>query len=338
MPAVDAGATTTIERRPSLRTILLTLLILELALVGALYLLGWFGTAGALRWAASALIAVLPLAIACYLTVSHRFRLSTRSLLILTSLFAVFVFLTVQPLYKALDARRGSRELLAHRTWISNYSSNDNYYFFLGYDPRSSRPNVAESPPMPAWLRPLAGDRLTAPVDATIQEVRLNRDAQAATFVAHAARFRALNSVSIRTATLSPGTMQRLQLAWPSLPSIVRVHVSCPVPTGWLQSLRQVKTVSIDSGSRTLKELSRENVAELAGLPGLVQLDLRRVRVAAGDLPLLAQSATLRHLTLLISGPDADEVRKLIVAAPQCRIFGVTSPNQPLRQLSPASP
>jgi hypothetical protein len=335
---VDAVTTTSAERRIPLRTLLLALLTLEIALVGSLHLLGWLGTAGAFRWGASALIAILPLALACHLISSQRFRFSMRSLLIVMSLLAVFMFLTVQPLYEALGSRRGSRELLAHRTWVSTYSSNDNYYFFLGYDPRSSRPNVLEPPSTPAWVRPLAGDRLTAPVDATIQEVRLNSDEQAAAFVAQATRFQTLNSVSIRTVMISPVAMQQLQLAWPKLPSLVRVHVSCPIPTGWLRSLKHVKTVSIDSGSPAFKQLSRENVAELAALPGLMQLDVRRVRIAAADLPLLAQSTTLRHLTLLISGPDAAEVSELVAAAPRCRIYGVSLPNQSPQQLSPTSP
>ena len=335
---MDAVATTFAERRIPLRTLLLALLTLEIALVGSLHLLGWLGTAGAFRWGASALIAFLPLALACHLISSQRFRFSMRSLLIAMSLLAVFMFVTVQPLYEALESRRGSRALLAFRAWVSTYSSNDTYFKQLRYDPRLSRPDALETPPTPAWLRPLAGDRLVAPVDEAIQEIHLDTDAQVAAFAANASRFRTLNCVMIRTTMLSPAAMQQLKDSLPQVPSLVRVHLSCPIPTGLLPTLTRVRAVSIDSGSRTLKSLGREQVQELVALPSLQQLEVRRARIGDADLPLLAQSTTLRHVTLLISGADKAGLRELVDAMPNARIFGAILPDKPLQQFSRNAP
>lgn len=50
---------------------------------------------------------------------------------------------------------------------------------------------------------------------------------------------------------------------------------------------------------------------------------------------LLAQSATLRRLTLLISGASKGSLSELVDAMPNARIFGVALPDKPLSQLTP---
>jgi hypothetical protein len=52
------------------------------------------------------------------------------------------------------------------------------------------------------------------------------------------------------------------------------------------------------------------------------------------DLMLLAQSATIRRLTLLISGANKASLSDLVDAKPYARIFGAALPDKPLRQLT----
>jgi hypothetical protein len=179
-----------IERRgPARLWLLLALLASESALALSLHTLGWFETGGLLRQAACALLALLPLVVAVALVARRRFRFSIQVMLIATALLALFMWISVLPLYEALAARRGTQALFAVKASPREFCSNEEYFVRVGYDPRPAPPPPPASRPVPPWLRPLAGEALRFPVDAAVREIKLQDDQQVAALAAHVERF-----------------------------------------------------------------------------------------------------------------------------------------------------
>lgn len=327
-----SSATAPTSRRVSTRLRwLAALLLLESALAISLHALGWFETGGLLRQAACALLALLPLAAAVLLVARRKFRFSIQVMLIATALLAFFMWISVLPLYEALESRRGTQALFAVKASPRDFCSNDEYFVRVGYDPRPAPPTPPTPPAsrsLPPWLRPLAGDALRLPIDAAVREIKLYDDQQVAALAAHVERFPSLTYVGIATRGLSPnGTATMLQVL-PRVANLVQLHVTCPVPKEILRSAPGVRCIWIDSGSRRVNLLGPDEMNELAALPELKLLDLRHVRISDADLQLLAQSASLRQIWLRAEGVTPAGIERLRSSMPECEVKLILPPKR----------
>ena len=299
---------------------LLALLLLETTLAVSLHTLGWFETGGLLRQAACAMLALVPLAAALFLLVRRRLRFSMQSLLVAMGLLALFMWISVLPLYEALASRRGVQAMAAEKVAPRDYCSNEQYFASLPHDPRPPAPPKPETRSLPRWLRPLAGDALRLPVDAAVREIKLHDDGQVAAFAAHVERFRSLTYVGVHSRGISPFGQATLCGALPTARQLVQMHVTCPVPPGLLKCVPGIRCIWIDSGTRLVNLLGPQEMNDLAALPELRHLDLRHVRISDADLQLLAQSGTLRRIVLRAEGVTSEGIERLRLSMPQCQV------------------
>lgn len=308
---------------------LAALLFVESALAISLQTLGWFETGGLLRQAACALLALLPLAAAGLLVARRKFRFSIQVMLIATALLAFFMWISVLPLYEALESRRGTQALFAVKASPRDFCSNDEYFVRVGYDPRPAPPTLPPaSHSLPPWLRPLAGDALRLPVDAAVREIKLQDDQQAAALAAHVERFPSLTYVGVATRGMSPRGIAMVRKALPRVANLVQLHVTCPVPKGILRSAPGVRCLWIDSGSRRVNLLGPDEMNDMAALPELKLLDLRHIRISDADLQLLAQSASLRQIWLRAEGITPAGIERLRSSMPECEVKLILPPKR----------
>jgi hypothetical protein len=304
----------------------LALLASESALALSLHTLGWFETGGLLRQAACALLALLPLVVAVALVARRRFRFSVQVMLIATALLALFMWISVLPLYEALASRRGTQALAAEKTSMRDFCSNDQYFTQFGHDPRPPAPPKPVTRTLPAWLRPLAGEALRLPVDAAVREIRLEDDRQAAAFAAHVERFRSLTYVTVQPAGISASGMRSILETLPKVTGLVQLYVICPAPKGIFRSASGVRCVWIASATRMVNLLGPDEVRDLAALKNLQHLNLRHVRISDADLQLLAQSDSLRLLILRAEGVTPEGIERLKSSMPECDVRLIPPP------------
>jgi hypothetical protein len=330
--AVDVVATSLSGRLYSRTTLLVAFLFFELALAWSFRALGWFETGSAIRWGACALLALLPLALAAGLLARRRFRFGMRTLLIAMSLLAIFMCVSVLPLYEATEARRGSRSLEAYGAQINLTSSNDEYFNQVGYDPRRATPVYHPEPALPIWLRPLAAETLEVAPDDSVREIRLDNDAQVTALAEHAARFTGLMCIGLNNGVGLHGK-QTLMNAMPKLPTVDQLCVVGPVPTGWLRSgeFDRLRSLQIYGTPRSPDVISAELLKEIAELPDLRHLSIWWFETNDADLQLLAKSTHLRLIVLRTSGATSHGFEQLGRLMPDCRIKGMVVPDQSSR-------
>lgn len=327
---MDVVTTTLSGRFHSRTTLLVAFLCFELALVWSFRTLGWFETGGVIRWGACALLALLPLALAATLLARRRFRFGLRTLLIAMSLLAIFMCVSVLPLYEAIEARRGSQSLEACDAQIDLASTNDKYFEMVGYDPRRAAPVYHPEPALPVWLRPLAAETLQVAPDNSVREIWLDNDVQVMALAEHAARFTGLKGVGLRNGVGLRG-MRTLANAMSELPHVDQLYVDSPVPARWLGSgeFDRLRSLKIYGKPRSPDLLSAELLREIAGLSDLRHLSLWWVKTSDADLQLLATSTSLRLIELRISGATSPGFEQLGRAMPNCRIKGIVVAKQP---------
>jgi len=329
---VDAVATNLSGRFYSRTTLLVAFLLFELALVWSFRTLGWFETGGVIRWGACAILALLPLAVAAVLLARRRFRFGLRTLLIAMSLLAIFMCVSVLPLYEAIEARRGSQALEACGAQMDLASNNDEYFKQMGYDPRRAAPVYRPESTLPVWLRPLAAETLQTPSDNSVRGIGLDNDAQVAVLAEHAARFTCVTSIGLGRGV---GLRDKYALAgvMSKLPGVDQLYVNSPVPVEWLRSgeFDRLRSLTICGTPRSPDLISDELLKDIAELPDLRYLSLRWVEISDADLQLLAKSASLRLIVLGVAGATSASFEELGRAMPNCQIKGEVVLKQPSR-------
>jgi hypothetical protein len=325
-------ATSLSSRFYSRTAILIAFLLLELALAWSFRALGWFETGGVIRWGACALLALAPLVVAAALLARRRFRFGMRTLLIAMSLLAIFMWASVLPLYEAIEARRGSRTLMASDAGIHLTFANDNYFKAVGYDPRRIAPVYQPESALLVWLRPLAAETLRAPLDNSVRGIWLDNDAQVAALAEHAPRFTSVTYIGLGKGVGLRGK-QMFAYAMSKLQNVDQLDVDGPISEEWLRTgvFNRLRSLKINGVPRSHDAISKQILASIAELPDLRYLSLWWVETSDEDLQQLAKSTSLRLIELRVSGATSPGFETLGQAMPDCRIKGIVVPEQPVR-------
>ncbi|MBA4105305.1 MAG: hypothetical protein C0485_06070 [Pirellula sp.] len=329
---MDAVAMNLSGRFYSRTTLLVAFLLFELTLAWSFRNLGWFETGGVIRWGACAIMALLPLAVAAALMARRRFRFGLRTLLIAMSLLAIFMCVSVLPLYEAIEARRGSQSLEACGAQMDLAFNNDEYFKQMGYDPRRAAPVYQPEATLPVWLRPLAAETLQVAPDDSVRGIGLENDVQVAAFAEHASRFTCVTSIGLGRG-VGLRSRQTLAKLMSELPDVDQLHVYSPVTAGWLRAdaFDRLRSLTIYGMPQSPDLISDELLKEIAGLPDLRHLSLRWVETSDADLQLLAKSASLRLIVLGVVGATSPGFEELERAMPNCQIKGTVVLKQPSR-------
>jgi hypothetical protein len=306
------------------------LLAAVLAVEGALYYslraLGWLQTSGALLWGACAFLAALPLTLAVIVLLRQRLRFSLRSLLIAMMLTSLFMGVSVLPLYRALDARRGTQAVKEAGGLVSTEVGTDDFYERLGFDPRAGPPPPGPTPEAPAWLRPLARGKLSLPADATIRAATLEDDSQIEAFCRHYQRFRSLSCLNVGGPSVTPRGMAQLAQVMPALASVEELHVNCPIPNGWLRHAPPVRSLFLWSERNAGAYSHESDLKEVGQMANLQVVHIYLYRFRDDDLPNLAASASLRRVIMKFTNITQQGLDLLSARLPAADIHAISAP------------
>jgi hypothetical protein len=306
------------------------LLAAVLAVEGALYYslraLGWLQTSGALLWGACAFLAALPLTLAVIVLLRQRLRFSLRSLLIAMMLTSLFMGVSVLPLYRALDARRGTQAVKEAGGLVSTEVGTDDFYERLGFDPRAGPPPPGPTPEAPAWLRPLARGKLSLPADATIRAATLEDDSQIEAFCRHYQRFRSLSCLNVGGPSVTPRGMAQLAQVMPALASVEELHVNCPIPNGWLRHAPPVRSLFLWSERNAGAYFHESDLKEVGQMANLQVVHIYLYRFRDDDLPNLAASASLRRVIMKFTNITQQGLDLLSARLPAADIHAISAP------------
>ncbi len=305
---------------------LAALLLLETTLAILLQTLGWFETGGLLRQAACAFLAAFPLTLAAVVLLRHRLRFSLRSLLIAMTLISLFMGVSVLPLYRALDARRGTQAVKEAGGQVSTEVTTDDFYERLGFDPRTVPTPPRLTPEAPAWLRPLARDRLLLPADATIREATLEDDAQIEAFCRYYERFRSLSRLTVGGPGVTQQGMTRMAQVMPALVSLDELHVNCPIPSGWLGHAPPVRSLFLWSEQNAGAYFHESDLKEVGQMANLQLVHIYLYRFRDDDLINLAASASLRRVIVKFTNITQHGFDLLSARLPAADIHAISAP------------
>jgi hypothetical protein len=303
--------------------LLLTLLVIEAALVVSLRAFGWFETGTGLRWIACLAAAILPLVMAAVVLLRHRFRFTLRTLLVAMALVATFLFITVRPLQNAISSRRASRLMLATGATLHTVSTFDNVYTKLNYDPRLPVKFRPVNQELPFWLLPLAGGLQKVPGDDAVKEIWLTSDEQIAQLCREPAAFRNLERISIIGQDISKAHLATVRHTLPEFARLTDIHLSeFDVPPDWLRSLSSIRTLVLwRERQRAPTRLSDEQLRAVATLPELRMLMILGYSTTDADIQILSGSKTLKHLILKQTLVTESGRRQLELALPDCVVY-----------------
>jgi len=238
--------------------------------------------------------------------------------MIATTVTALAVFLVIAPVYRFLEQRRGSQRLLAAGAELEH-----SIYLQRDYEP----PEVEGLPAsgavdeqLPRWTASLVGDAANMRPDDDVLEVYTHDDAQVLALCDHGERFRRLQVIDLWSGKISSSAVARFKASLAQFPQAVDFHFLCPIPPGLLSSLGQARSMFLwRSGTSTLP-LDADRMKELATLPNLYLLSIKRYPLTFEEAKHLAQSKSLRKLYIDEQSMSAADLEKMQAAMPACEV------------------
>lgn len=238
--------------------------------------------------------------------------------MIATTVAALIVFLVIAPLYRFLEQRRGSQRLLATGAELE-------HSIFLQ---RDYAPSEVEGLPasgavedqLPSWAANLVGDAASMRPDDDVLEVYTHDDAQVLALCDHGERFRRLQVIDLWGGKISLSAVKRFEASLSKFPQAVDFHFLCPIPPGLLSSLGQARSMFLWGPGTYPPPLDADRMKELATLPNLYLLSIKRYPLTFEDAKHLVQSKSLRKLYIDDQSMSAADIEKLNAAMPACDV------------------
>lgn len=241
-------------------------------------------------------------------------RFTMRAVLVAMTATALVICFVVSPVYRTLEARRGSQRLLAVGAKLEH-----SIYLKRDYNP-PLYPPATSSETLPAWLAPLAGDAAKMRADAEVLEIYAHDDAQVQALCDHGERFPQLQVIDLWHSSISPYQVVRFQASLAKFPRALDFHFCCPIPPGLLASLGQARSIFLWNSASSRAPFGGVRAKELAAIDNLHLLWIKGYALRFDDAIHLARCKNLRRLYLQDTGlSDADWAR-LKKAMPQCEI------------------
>jgi hypothetical protein len=242
-----------------------------------------------------------------------------RAMMIATTVSALAVFLVVVPVYRTLEERRGSQRLLAAGAKLEH-----SIYLQRDYE----QPEVEGLPTagstqkkLPSWAATLAGEAARMRPDDEVLEVYTHDDAQVMALCEHGERFRRLQVIDLWNGGISMNAVTHFGASLSKFPQAVDFHFHCPIPPGLLSSLGQARSIFLWGPGQNPSPLEADRLKELAAIPHLHLLWIKRYPQKLDDAIHLAQSKSLRRLYIDGQSMSAADLEKLKAAMPECDVL-----------------
>ena len=197
---------------------LFSMLILEVALIFLLKKFGLLGIGTGIQFVVSLLFVLLPLVIAGAVLLRNRLRFSLWAMMIGTAMIAIFLSLSMIPLFRYRTARQGSAKLLVAKGHVVEGLKNFRWYETYKLDPL---PEKQPAPPdtLPLWLASFSSGMKDVPRDADVSQIVFMNDEQCKIFAENWKRFTNLRMLGINRGVSSEG-FKLLQDIIPKLESL----------------------------------------------------------------------------------------------------------------------
>lgn len=334
-----ATASVSKRSRPLVLWALLAVVVLELLLAFALRYAGWNETLSSAAWLGAAIVAAVPLliALAAFSWSGRRFGL--RTLLVGITLLAVFLSVSLSPVFRYTSARAAHARLLA--AGIETGTTKQ----ILDFDSAGSEQEFSAQPLEIRWLRPLVERYRTIGPDSEVQYVEVSSDDELQVLISQLHRLPNLYHValvgdvksplsdeSLRTLASAKKSLSALTVdgsvssskgldalrLFDQLEYVALWHISSPSPDFLPDSLRTLFVRA--EGSTRRNVLAREHLTEIGELPNLKTVFLSGLYLTDDDVLPLRRLVGLRHLFLhnTLAGPKAERI--LQEALPDCNV------------------
>ena len=245
-------------------------------------------------------------------------RFSMRGMMIATTVTALAVFLVIAPVYRFLEQRRGSQRLLQTGAKLEH-----SIYLQRDYEP----PEVEGLPTsrgteekLTRWRASLVGDAANMRRDDDVLEVYTHDDAQVLALCDHGERFRRLQVIDLWGGNISLNAVKKFEASLPKFPQAVDFHFHCAMPPGLLSSLGQARSIFLWGPGTNPLPLEADRMKELATLPDLYLLWIKRYPVTFEEAKHLALSQSLRKLYIDDQSMSAADLKKMKAAMPACDV------------------
>ncbi|MFO0916242.1 MAG: hypothetical protein U0795_25005 [Pirellulales bacterium] len=302
----------------SLLIFLVSVLVIEILLVGSLRQFGWYGTGNGLQFAGCLLVTGLPLILAGAVLLRRRCKFGVRSVLVATAMVAVFLAASLLPLTRHRAARQTSRQLLAAGASINNVTNWRDFYEQIDLTPtRRAIPegvSARQASEVPLWLTSFTSAAESIPLDGAVVSLWLNSDSQCQILADNWERLTSLESVGVNPGVSADG-LRLLQDVLPRLKSLDIVQINdIDVPDGWYKSLTNIRMLWVwgESASRGMP-FDRDDLNEIVGLSNLEALMVLGYAFNDQDAQQLAESDTIKRVILrgtLVTGAGEAELTK----------------------------
>ncbi len=277
---------------------LLFVLLLETTLVVSLRWLGWYGTGNAIQLAACLFVTLLPLLVAIVVLLRRRLKFTVRSLLVATTLVALFLVLSLLPLVRHRAARQVSSRLLGANATINEGLDWDDFYTQIELD-RPPILTLANADAIPPWLTSFTTTTDAIPPDDAVRSIWLNTDRQCRILAENWERLPSLQSVSITRGVSTEGfrLLQDVLLQIEHLDSVHTNDVS--IPPNWYESLTNVRTLCVwGEGASRGTPFDKKHLKDIASLPNLEMFMVLGYAFDDDDARTLATSNSIRRVIL----------------------------------------
>jgi hypothetical protein len=247
-----------------------------------------------------------------------RLRFSMRAMIVAMTATSLAVCFVVSPVYRVLEERRGSQQLLAAGATLEH-----SIYLKRDYkSPALEQPSTpaTSQEELPTWIAALAGDAATLRPDVEVLEVYAHDDAQVQALCEHGERFRQLQVIDLWGNNISSNQVSRFQASLSKFPQAVDFHFLCPIPPNFLSSLGQARSIFLWGPGTYPPRFDGSRAKELATIANLELLWIKRYPLKIDDAIHLAQSKSLRRMYLEDTGMSAADFSRLKAAMPNCEV------------------
>jgi len=298
--------------------LLVGLICLELILVGSLSSLGWNGTGSTIVLIACVIATLFPLLIAIILLAKDGFRFSLRALLAVVTLVAIFLAVSLKPLFDYRSARIASKQLISANITLKVEIELEQYYASLDLKPPPERtPNQAIS--LPLWLRPFTENLSAIPPDASVKYIGLKNDKQIQILAKNADRLSSLQSIGIDAGVTNVGLNKLLGIL-PQFKHLEQIYLyDVSAPADWYRSLNNIRKLSISGPWAVPNTPFPSNIlAEISSLNQLEVLDINWPAFNDSDAKTLSSASSLKRIVLRNTAVSENGKSILAKAIPGC--------------------
>ena len=243
-------------------------------------------------------------------------RFSIRTILFSTTALALLLCFLVAPLYRLFEERRGSQRLLRSGAKLEH-----SIFLQRDYVVELAQPELtAAAAALPDWITDLAGDVAKMRPDGEVLEVYAHSDEQVKALCDEGHRFRQLQVIDLWNTRISAKEVLRFRDALPKFPAAIDFHFHCIIPPDFLSSLGQARTMFLWRPDSRGRPLDAARMQEIAALPKLELLWIKRYPLDVDDVLHLAGCQSLRRLHLEGTGLSSSDFARLRAAMPNCEI------------------